>query len=546
MTDLASSVKPSPIKPIIVWTLRRTGGTNLAARLFDRTGRKNVQHEPFNLGRQFGDTTKRWLEKADETALRKDVVAICSEHVNVKHCVEIIPWEITLRLLEASVANGYSHLFLYRRNAVDRLMSLHFAQVTGIWGPKLRPSSVSGDPTPSANSSSERAISEAPLPVQALVEQERAAIERLVAAWRRLSTIGVRASALAYEDVYRSPAFADAHDCLMSLLAHLGLAASPAEDEALVKSILSRGDQGTRDKYALIPGRRELEEALRSVPRFDPGDVELRGGGSSNRGRALSAGTKGPVDIGDRESPSMDLSTWRANAAQEMGFWVEWIENRGGKWPDDFKRRVSGDHPLPELVEQELERAGIPPEADVKIIDVGSGPLSYVAGRHDKFKVELTAVDPLANDYNALLDAEGIVPSVRVEEGFVETLGGAFPRDHYHVVWCCNALDHALDPVLGLFNLLLVCRPNGVVLLLFHPNEADGGRYGGLHQWNFDVVDGQFMIEQTGRKLNVSRLVESQCSISTRRFGAKKGGKERILVRLERMGPLNLTQLLSR
>lgn len=49
-----------------------------------------------------------------------------------------------------------------------------------------------------------------------------------------------------------------------------------------------------------------------------------------------------------------------------------------------------------------------------KVIDVGAGPVS-VLGHHTE--VFLTAVDPLADEYNALLDKAGIVPTVRTSVG---------------------------------------------------------------------------------------------------------------------------------
>lgn len=38
------------VKPFIIWTLQRTGGTNLAQRLVELSGLKGAQHEPFNKG----------------------------------------------------------------------------------------------------------------------------------------------------------------------------------------------------------------------------------------------------------------------------------------------------------------------------------------------------------------------------------------------------------------------------------------------------------------------------------------------------------------
>jgi len=54
-----------------------------------------------------------------------------------------------------------------------------------------------------------------------------------------------------------------------------------------------------------------------------------------------------------------------------------------------------------------------------------------------------------------------------------------------------NALDHAVDPLLGIRQMLEVTRPGGWVLLRHARNEGVPGQFRvGLHQWAFDVVQG--------------------------------------------------------
>jgi hypothetical protein len=119
-------------KPFIIWTLQRTGGTNLTSRLVEKFGLKETDHEPFNLGRLYGNVTKHWNDYKDAAVLHCSMQAIAAERNVIKHCMEMVPWEVTRALAEAAVHAGYKHLFLYRESPRDRLLSLHFVQKTEV------------------------------------------------------------------------------------------------------------------------------------------------------------------------------------------------------------------------------------------------------------------------------------------------------------------------------------------------------------------------------------------------------------------------------
>jgi hypothetical protein len=52
------------------------------------------------------------------------------------------------------------------------------------------------------------------------------------------------------------------------------------------------------------------------------------------------------------------------------------------------------------------------------------------------------------------------------------------------------------------------------VLMEHHPDEAEHGRYAGLHQWNFSMNDaGEFIIGSKRGQVNVSRKYARLCRI---------------------------------
>lgn len=252
--------------PFIIWTLQRTGGTNLTARLVELAGLKSAPHEPFNPGRIYAHIPQAWQETQDADALRQAVEAVAAKGEVIKHCVETVPWAVTEALIEATAKSGYRHLFLYRRNAVDRLLSLHFAKETGIWGPDMKArKAVTGAPEIKEESAlPPQAISH--LPVEKLIAHERRCVELLEKTWHRLKALGAEPTALAYEEVYRAPSLQAAQAVLERVLAALGIAAPDLP--AWTQAIVGRGDQGTRDRYREIPGYPELVKRAAQLPVF--------------------------------------------------------------------------------------------------------------------------------------------------------------------------------------------------------------------------------------------------------------------------------------
>lgn len=256
MNDFVNKSSTTKDIPFIVWTLQRTGGTNLTQRLMDRSNLMSIQHEPFNLGRLHGEITKQWMETKDESVLAEEMLNIATRQIIIKHCVEIVPWEITCALANAAAGFGYQHLFLYRKNARDRLLSLHFARETGVWGPKMK-------------KELDENTEIQPIDVKSLIAHERKSIVSLQRVWQHLVDLNIEPLALSYEEIYSVDAD-QAIKNLLPILKKLGLSQDIKNDSAFAMEVIGRGDQGTRKQYQNIPGISELEEALQHTPSFNP------------------------------------------------------------------------------------------------------------------------------------------------------------------------------------------------------------------------------------------------------------------------------------
>lgn len=266
--------------PFIIWTLQRTGGTNLAKCLIERSGlidqarRSNTinnsqskllqkidnqwnLHEPFNTGshaRVFGEITQNWIDNQDNQALLNAIDEICQLGLPLKHCVEMVPWEITSTLARQATKRGYKHIFLYRDCSVDRLLSLHYAQLTGIWGRHFR-----------QKEGLDNKIFSEPLHIEELVKHEIHCNELANRLWQLLQLLESVSTLVTFEDIYGTSPYIYRKEIVISLLQYLKVEKSNTFYDKIAKDILGHGDQGTRTFYRNFKGIQELEKELKTL-----------------------------------------------------------------------------------------------------------------------------------------------------------------------------------------------------------------------------------------------------------------------------------------
>jgi 2-polyprenyl-3-methyl-5-hydroxy-6-metoxy-1,4-benzoquinol methylase len=248
------------------------------------------------------------------------------------------------------------------------------------------------------------------------------------------------------------------------------------------------------------------------------------------------------MTMADNILPNMGLDAWDNRAQSEINFWRNWVRSGGGRWPEDFERRTDPTTPLNEAIQAQLDDMAFDRTKVAEVLDIGSGPLSLLGYSSPDKVVNLTLVDPLAKAYNAILDEAGISGVPRPQEGYFETTLGQLGKDRFHVVWCRNALDHSIDPLLGLYNLIAMCTPGGRLILSFHPNEADTGNYQGLHQWNLNKQNDKILLAQKGLELDLSQLLSQQEILSVSQKGNYGDDKGDVTVVLRKTCDPNLSQ----
>ena len=209
---------------------------------------------------------------------------------------------------------------------------------------------------------------------------------------------------------------------------------------------------------------------------------------------------------------------WAGAVDEEITFWRKWFATKGGPWPQDFKFRFDPESSLQESVAKHLTDVG----PSVRLLDVGSGPLTMIGKRWPGHDLEITPVDALADQYDALLAEFSLTPPVRTRKCDTEHLSDEFAPDTFDVAYCRNALDHHYQPLDAIHQMVTVVKPGGTVLLQHSVNEAEREAYSGMHQWNFDWRDGDCVIWRPGKEWSLQSEFAGQATVS--------GGKEQEVV----------------
>lgn len=204
------------------------------------------------------------------------------------------------------------------------------------------------------------------------------------------------------------------------------------------------------------------------------------------------------------------VDRWSTGLDEETEFWFRWLRDHGGQWGDDYELRTDPDSELQPHIRPYLTSE---PDARLRILDVGSGPLTVLGKRWGDRTLEITAVDPLADRYAELYERVGLEPLVRPIAGEAEHVSELFPRDSFDLVYAQNCIDHGYDPLRSIKEMLTLVRP-GCFLLLEHAiDEGEYMSYAGPHQWNFRTEDDRFVIWRPGLRVDAHSELERAAEI---------------------------------
>ena len=228
-------------------------------------------------------------------------------------------------------------------------------------------------------------------------------------------------------------------------------------------------------------------------------------------------------------------TSWEEGIKPELSFWENWFKTKGDRWPEDFEHRLNKNLVLDAWIETHFTgkshikildviikmldalKAYFLGKSHIKILDVGAGPLTVlgkIPQNKNKF-LEIIPIDPLAEEYEKIMQKYDIQPVIKTKKGSVERLTEIFKKNEFDIVFMQNALDHSCDPLKGLMEMLTVCKKRGYIILIHSLREGLKEHYQGFHKWNLDIKDNDFIIwNEKGHCINVSQLLKDDCEIN--------------------------------
>ncbi len=211
-------------------------------------------------------------------------------------------------------------------------------------------------------------------------------------------------------------------------------------------------------------------------------------------------------------SPKNAKAKWKLGIRSEIRFWDSYFRTKGLEWSDTYNLRLD-----PNRLLQSRPAALLPKSlSKVKILDVGAGPLTYLGKKYDGKEINITAIDPLAKEYDRILDKYNVQPLLRTACLAAEDIKKEFEAETFDLVVARNCIDHAYNPESAIFDMIDVAKKGSYVLLEHRENEAEKENWRGLHQWNFSMdTNGDFWIRSKYNEVNMNKKYSEICSITS-------------------------------
>jgi len=212
------------------------------------------------------------------------------------------------------------------------------------------------------------------------------------------------------------------------------------------------------------------------------------------------------------------ISPWQRRYGTEADFWNEHID-RIRHYDQDILQRI---FPL-ELFDYASDfyaKRGQRPE----VLEVGSGPFSLLTAGVASGRINLVAVDPLANVYRRIAKRRGWKPLVQPVIGTGEHLDRLFLTGSFDVVYASNAVDHAGNPRHCLEQMVRVLRHGGMLMVEGYVREGTVEGWAGLHQ--FDLIpEGRELV--CYRKDGSREILTEKLGLVCRKSEVKDGNARR-------------------
>jgi SAM-dependent methyltransferase len=211
---------------------------------------------------------------------------------------------------------------------------------------------------------------------------------------------------------------------------------------------------------------------------------------------------------------------WRLLVKSEVDYWQGYFSNGLNKekventtdcpWEVNLSSKLNPHYQLQEAIVKLLPKD----TQQVRILDVGAGPLTCVGKESKNLTISITAIDPLADQYSRLTKRQGICPPVQTTKGYAEKLTESYGANSFDLVFALNSIDHSYCPEKAIEEMIKVTKKNCYVLLVHYPNEAIHQNYCGMHQWNLSMENSHFIISSKHISVDFTEKYKAICDVT--------------------------------
>lgn len=154
-----------------------------------------------------------------------------------------------------------------------------------------------------------------------------------------------------------------------------------------------------------------------------------------------------------------------------------------------------------------IEKNFYPP---YRLVDVGCGPTSqfYTNDLRNRSDLEIISVDPLAELYVNLHKKYKTGYDIKCINGYGEKLIDLFPKNHFHIVYSQNAIDHSQDPIKFMDNLCEILMKGGCLVLYGFIKEGSAAKWLGLHQWDIEFENGILLLSSRNKSIFKRSMID--------------------------------------
>ncbi|MCM1182635.1 MAG: hypothetical protein NC337_04585 [Roseburia sp.] len=200
---------------------------------------------------------------------------------------------------------------------------------------------------------------------------------------------------------------------------------------------------------------------------------------------------------------------WLEGVLDEVKYWIRHSVMDKEKWNEYYS-----NHKFRPYKWQNIER--FLKEGSV-VVEIGTGLYPYSGETLDSGEkisfVPIDALGPFYNQINARMCKSKIK---EIQFGMFEFMSYFFAENHADMIIINNALDHCVDPFRSIIESLHILKTDARMYLGHRRVEAVHEVWTGMHQWNMDYINGDFVIWNRENAINVSQELKNVAEINVR------------------------------